>query len=237
MKTLIAFVRSLLFTILFYGGSTLFVIVGAAIGYISLPAMRAIAGSWGRFHYRCTRWLLGIRVRVEGRFADEPVLYAFKHESVFETIELLRIFQQPVVVAKRELASIPLWGSIAGRYGLIFVDRSGGAGALRGMMKAVKGFINAGRPIIIFPEGTSVPPGQTPPLQSGFAGLYKLFGLPVVPVALDSGKLFPRHGFLKHSGTITYRIGDPIPAGLDREEIQRRVHEAINVLNGIERRD
>ena len=235
MKTLIAFVRSLLFIIVFYIGSTLFVITGAAIGYVSLEAMRVIAGSWGRFHYRCARWLLGIRVQIEGRFADEPVLYAFKHESVFETIDLLRIFHRPVVVAKRELASIPLWGSIADRYGLIFVDRSGGAGALRGMMKAVKGFINAGRPIIIFPEGTSVPPGQTPQLQSGFAGLYKLFGLPVVPVALDSGKLYPRHGFLKHAGTITLRIGEPIPPGLNREEIERQVHEAINVLNGSER--
>jgi 1-acyl-sn-glycerol-3-phosphate acyltransferase len=90
-------------------------------------------------------------------------------------------------VLKRELADLPGWGAVARAYGVIPVDRDGGAAALRRMLSAAKAAVAAGRPILIFPEGTRVPPGQQPALQPGFAGLYKSLGIPVVPVALDSG--------------------------------------------------
>ena len=86
-----------------------------------------------------------------------------------------------------------------------------------------------GRPLVIFPEGTRVKHGEEPPLQSGFAGLYKLLGLQVVPVAVNSGPLY--HRLWKRPGTITYKVGEPIPAGLPRAEVEARVHEAINSLN------
>ena len=82
---------------------------------------------------------------------------------------------------------------------------------------------------MIFPEGTRVPHGERRPLQSGFAGLYKMLGLPVVPVAVDSGPIYHRR--LKRSGRITYRFGEPIPPGLPRAEVEERVREAINALN------
>ena len=89
----------------------------------------------------------------------------------------------------------------------------------------------ANRPIIIFAEGTRVPHGERPPLQSGFAGLYKLLGLPVIPIAVNSGKLTPKGKPWWHSGTMTYKIGETIPPGLPREEVEARVHSAINALN------
>ena len=80
-----------------------------------------------------------------------------------------------------------------------------------------------------FPEGTRVPVGETPPLKAGFAGLYKVLGLPVVPIALDSGRLWgPR--FVKHSGVVTLKVGGVIPPGLPRDEVEALVHEAINAL-------
>ena len=82
---------------------------------------------------------------------------------------------------------------------------------------------------MIFPEGTRVPPGETPPLRSGFAGLYRALGLPVVPVAVDSGKLWGR-GLVKRSGTVRFVVGETIPPGLNRDEIEARVHAAINAL-------
>jgi 1-acyl-sn-glycerol-3-phosphate acyltransferase len=84
--------------------------------------------------------------------------------------------------------------------------------------------------VLIYPEGTRVRPGEAPPLRPGFAGLYRALGLPVVPVAVDSGRLWPK-GLLKRSGTIHFLIGETIPPGLKRDEIETRVHAAINALN------
>ncbi|AOF99579.1 MULTISPECIES: lysophospholipid acyltransferase family protein [Blastomonas] len=231
MRTALALFRSILFTIAFYGGSVPIVIIAFIILPFSRHRLQGMARAWGGYHYLCARTFLGIRARIDGEIPQGQVLYAIKHESFFETIELLRIFNRPAVVAKIELSRIPLWSQIARTYGMIFIDRAGGAVALRAMMTEVRRFVAEGRSIVIYPEGTSIPPGEQPPLQAGFAGLYKLAKLPVVPIALDSGHLYPRRGFIKHPGVVTYKFGEIIPAGLPREEIEARVHAAINVLN------
>ncbi|GGB54696.1 lysophospholipid acyltransferase family protein [Blastomonas aquatica] len=231
MRTLLALIRTILFAIAFYGGSVPIVIVAFIILPFSEYRLQSMARFWGGYHYACARILLGIRSHVDGTIPPGQVLYAIKHESFFETIELLRIFNRPAVVAKIELSRIPLWSQIARTYGMIFIDRAGGAVALRAMMTEVRRFVAEGRSIVIYPEGTSTPPGEQPPLQAGFAGLYKLAKLPVVPIALDSGHLYPRRGFIKYPGVVTYKFGEIIPAGLPREEIEARVHAAINVLN------
>jgi 1-acyl-sn-glycerol-3-phosphate acyltransferase len=128
------------------------------------------------------------------------------------------------------LTRIPLWGWVVRRYGVIPVDRAGGAAALRTMMRAASAAIAEGRPIVIFPEGTRVAPGARPPLQPGFAGLYRALKLPVAPVAVDSGRLWPRRSFVKQAGVVTMRFGDPIPLGLPREAVEAAVHAAINAL-------
>jgi len=84
--------------------------------------------------------------------------------------------------------------------------------------------------VAIFPEGTRVPPGERPELRSGFAGLYRALNLPVVPIAVDSGQLWGR-GLLKRPGLVTFKVGETIPPGLKRDEIEARVHAAINALN------
>lgn len=223
--------RSLLYAAIFYPGSAIYVIGAMLAIPAGQPAVIFAARSWGLFHHFCIVTLLGQRIRVEGVMPEEPVLYVFKHESMFETIELLCLFRRPAVVAKAELIRIPLWGRLAVAHGVIPVERQAGATALRAMMKAAKAALTAGRPICLFPEGTRVSHGQKPPLRSGFAGLYKMLKVPVVPVALDSGRLSPRKSFLKRPGVITFRVGELIPAGLPREEAEARVHAAINALN------
>ena len=223
--------RSLLYTIIFYTGSFVYVLGAALFIPFGRRAMIVAARNWGRFHYFCARCLLGQKVRLEGDFPEGPYLYAFKHESMFETIELVRIFHSPAIVAKVELTRIPFWGRLAVLHGVIPVERSAGASALRVMRRAAMAALADDRPICLFPEGTRVPRGKRPPLRSGFAGLYKMLGIPVVPVAVDSGRLSPRNSFLKLPGTITFRAGEIIPPGLPRQQAEARVHAAINALN------
>jgi 1-acyl-sn-glycerol-3-phosphate acyltransferase len=226
-------VRSALFALIFFPGTLLFVLASFAVVPFGRGAVRSVVHSWARFHRGCAAILLGIRTRVEGAVPAAPVLVAAKHQAMFETIELVALLDTPAVVMKRELADIPLWGRLAQLYGIIPVDRAGGATALRLMVGKARAATADGRPIAIFPEGTRVAPGESPPLQPGFAGLYRALGLPVVPLALDSGRVWPRKG-AKRPGTITMRFGQPIPAGLPRQEIEARVHAAINALEAPE---
>jgi len=184
---------------------------------------------WTVFHRWMARLILGVRVRIEGTRPEGPVLYAAKHQAMFETLELQGRLDGPAMVLKEELADIPVWGWAARQYGALVIDRSASATALRQMMREGKAAKAAGRSVLIFPEGTRVKPGETPPLKSGFAGLYRALAMPTVPIALDSGILMPKTG-AKHPGTITIRYGEVIPPGLSREEIDARVHAAINVL-------
>ena len=186
---------------------------------------------WAGFHRWCAANILGIRVRIEGTIPQTPVLFAIKHESMFETIEILNLIRDPAVLVKKELTEIPLWGRVAVLHGVIVIDRDGGAAALRLLIRAARDAAAEGRSLVIFPEGTRVPHGQRPPLRAGFAGLYRHIGLPVVPVAMDSGRVSPRHSFLKRPGVVTFRFGEVIPVGLDRIEAEAIVHREINALN------
>lgn len=225
-----AVLRSLLFTLVFYIGSV--PVVGFAWFLVLFGERTTIFGarSWALWHRFCARHILNIRTHVEGVLDDRQALYIFKHESMYETVETLALFRRPVVVMKQELLDIFGWGHAARAHGSIGVDREAGAAAMRRMIAEAKRAKESGRPIILFPEGTRVPHGEKPPLRAGLAGLYKILGLPVIPVALDSGKVWPR-GFVKHPGVVTMAVGKEIPAGLPREELEARVHAAINALN------
>lgn len=231
-STLFAALRTMVFTLIFYPGSVPFVVLAFLSAPFSERTLQYFSHGWGHFHYLCVRWILGIKVVVQGHFRHGPVLYAIKHEGMFETIDLLRLHDKPAPIAKRQLAIIPLWGFVAQAYGMVFVDREGGARALRQMMKAAKAYVAQNRPLVIFPEGTRVAHGRRRELQSGFAGLYRAFGLTVVPVAVDSGRLLGPDKWIKYPGTITYKVGEAIPAGLPRADIEARVQDAINALNG-----
>ncbi len=226
-----AVLRSLVFMLAFYIGSAPFVAGAALGGLLSKPLLHWSIQRWTNQHRWCAQHILGIKIVFDGTLNPRPVIYAIKHESMFEAIELPGLFGFPAVVAKQELFKIPLWGRAAAAYDMIAVDRDAGAGALRKMIAWGREMRTSGRPITIFPEGTRVPHGERPPLQSGFAGLYKLLGMPVVPVAVNSGVLCPRGSLIRHKGTITYKIGEEIPPGLPRAEIEARVHAAINALN------
>ena len=225
-----AFLRSLIFALIFYPATLLgclFGLIGAPFGQAPL---REVVHFWAKFHYWLVQHVVGIRFEWDGELPNGPYLVAVKHESMVEAVDTLRFAHTPVVVMKRELTTMPLWGWVARKYGVIGVDRKAGASALRALMKEAKAAAKADRPVIIFPEGTRIPHGEKPKLRPGFAGLYKMLGLPVIPIAQNSGRVWPK-GFVKHPGTIKVKIGEVIPPGLPRKEVEARVHEAINALN------
>jgi 1-acyl-sn-glycerol-3-phosphate acyltransferase len=221
--------RSLLYAAIFYGATALWSVAGLIASLFGRRPMLKVVLSWADLNHWLARHLLGIRSRVEGAIPPGPYLIAVKHQSAFETTELVRMSKLPVIVIKRELADIPVFGWLTRRYGVIAVERSAGAKALRALVEQGKGALATGRPVMIYPEGTRVRVGHKPPLKSGFAALYRALGLPVVPVAVDSGRLWGR-GLAKRSGTVTIKVGEIIPPGLPRREIEARVHAAINAL-------
>lgn len=224
-----ALLRSLVYAAIFYPGTVFWVLTGIASLLVGRRATLGVVLGWVDFHHWLCEHILGIRSRVIGEIPSEPCLIAVKHEAMYETLEMVRLSRLPVIVMKRELADIPLFGTLTRRYGVIPVERKAGAKALRAMLAGGRQAIEAGRPVIIFPEGTRVRVGQRPPLRSGFAGLYRALALPVLPVAVDSGRLWGR-GLVHRGGTVTFKIGEVIPAGLKRDEVEARVHAAINAL-------
>lgn len=225
----LAMARTIIWTPIFFGGTILLVLMVGIVAPFSRTAMFFVVRLWPRWQRLCARVLLGQRVRVVGTVPTGPAFILLKHEDMFETIDMPLMFRRPAVFAKRELFDIPLWGMLAARYGLIPIEREAGAKALRAMRSAALAAHAAGRPLVLFPEGTRVPHGESPPLRAGFAGLYKLLGLPAVPIALDSGRL--KRGWVRYSGTITYQVGPVIPPGLPREQAEAAAHAAINALN------
>ena len=222
--------RSLVFYAVFYSGSVLIVLACVFTLLVnSRETFRQTVDSWSLFHRWCLRNILRITIAVEGEMPPGAVFVAMKHESFFEAIDLPQVLDYPGVFAKAELMSIPGWGFAGDRYGLVTVEREQGARTLRHMMAAAKQISAQGRPLAIFPEGSRVPHGARPELKSGFAGIYKLLGLPVVPIAVNSGPLYHRRW--KRAGVITYRIAPPIPPGMPRLEAEALVRAAINALN------
>jgi 1-acyl-sn-glycerol-3-phosphate acyltransferase len=222
--------RSILYAFLFYALTTAIVLVGLPVAMFSRPGITWIAKLWARYHRWLARWVIGIRLEIEGTLPQGVALYAAKHESAYETLALLALIPDPIIVLKRELAFLPLFGWLTRKSGVIAVDRAASAGALRAMLHMADIAKLLHRAILIFPEGTRVPHGEAPKLQSGFAGLYARLEMPVVPIATDAGVCWPR-GLIKHAGVIRLRFGDPIPADLPRKAIEQIVHAEINLYN------
>ncbi|MFL6730094.1 MAG: lysophospholipid acyltransferase family protein [Sphingomicrobium sp.] len=221
--------RSLLFALIFYPATVIWVLAGIVATPFGQRPTLAVVLSWVELHHWLTKHLLGIRPTMVGELPAGPHLIAVKHQSMYETLEMVRVASLPVMVIKKELADIPLFGFLTRRYGVIPVERSAGAKALRNLVAEGQAAVASGRPVVIFPEGTRVRPGERPPLRPGFAGLYRALGLPVVPVAVDSGRLWGR-GLVHRAGTVTFKVGETIPPGLKRDEVEARVHAAINAL-------
>lgn len=224
------FLRSLAFNVVFWIWCVGMHVLALPLLVAPRSWLVAMGRAWLRGVVVLLRVLVGLDHEIRGRehIPREPCLIAVKHQSAWETFVLPLVLDDPAFVLKRELMSIPLFGWYVRRYGAVPVDRKGGANALRRMLHAAKAQIAGGRSVVIFPEGTRVPPGESRPYHPGVAALYRDLKLPVVPVALNSGLYWGRRRFLKRPGRITVAFQPPIPPGLDRKEFMARLQRTLD---------
>lgn len=226
-------------------------LIFAALGLLYLPLllipgrsgeriMMAAGTWWSRLMLRMAALVVGLDYQVRGRanIPDQPALFAIKHQSAWDTLAVATLLPSPVVVLKRELFWVPFYGWYAKRAGMIAIDRGAGARALRRMLRAARAALAKGRSIVIFPQGTRTVPrslgGDSKPYQPGVAALYGELGVPVVPVALNSGLFWGRRAFRKTPGRIIVEFLPVIPPGLAKRdflaELERRIETATDRL-------
>jgi 1-acyl-sn-glycerol-3-phosphate acyltransferase len=195
-----------------------------ALATLPLPRLvryRIISG-WSRLVVRLARLICGIRWSVEGRqnLPANPAVILAKHQSAWETLAFQEIFPPQVLVLKKELLWIPFFGWGLALMSPIAIDRANGRAALRDIARRGRERLSQGFWVVIFPEGTRVRVGEKRAYQQGGAWLAAQCGVPVVPVAHNAGRLWPRNAFLKRPGRVTVRIGPPIPTmGRDAKQI------------------
>lgn len=180
------------------------------------PLVRyAIIAKWSASVIGFARRFCGIRYQIIGRenIPNTPCIFFSRHESTWETLAFQNILPPQAMILKRSLLSIPFFGWGLRRMSPIAIDRERGAAALKLMLRQGRERLRAGFCIVIFPEGTRMPPGEYRPYRKGGAWLAAKLAVPVVPIAVDSGKCWARNAFFKRRGLITVRIGKPIAAG------------------------
>jgi 1-acyl-sn-glycerol-3-phosphate acyltransferase len=225
--------RSLLFFVVFYVNTAVFLIVGSPL--LLGPRRWAMAALSG--HARASVWwmrvIVGTKVEVRGRehLPAGPAIIAAKHQSAWDTFGIVPLTRDPAMVMKAELLKLPLYGWFSRKFEMIFVQRELGPTALRRMARDAKDRAAQGRDIVIFPEGTRRPVGAPPDYKPGILLLYEALGLPCVPVALNSGLFWPRHSIMRKSGTLVVEFLPAIPPGLPRREFMALLEERIETAS------
>ncbi len=221
-------VRSAAFAAWFYAVTLLFCLAGIPIRlfapYLALP----LARHWARTVLAGLPPICNIHVRLSGleRLPRHgPALLAGQHQSEFDTLVWMAVLERPCYVMKQELTRIPLFGPLLVPAGMIPVDRSGGATAMRALLGATAQAAARQRQIVIFPEGTRVPHGEMVPLQPGVAAVAARTAQPTFPVATDSGRCWPRSALGKRAGTIHIAIGPPIAQPCRRDTMLAAIED------------
>ncbi len=220
--------RSLLFNVWFFAATLGMGLLGVPVRWFARRHALWVAQSWAGLVLDGAAALCGIRVVVLGREhlpTQGAALIASQHQSAFDTLIWLRLVPRVAYVFKAELARIPLFGSLLVPAGQIPVDRGASFSAVRSLLRGADRAKADGRQIVIFPEGTRVEPGVEAELRPGIAALAARTGLPVIPVATDSGLLWGRRAFRKRPGVIHIVVGPPIPAGLPQAKLIATLRE------------
>ncbi|HXA46494.1 MAG TPA: lysophospholipid acyltransferase family protein, partial [Burkholderiaceae bacterium] len=222
-------------SILFFAIMVAVTIPWAIVCFIAAPLPYTqryfITSRWNVFIIWLAKVLCGIRYQIKGyeNFPDAPVIVLSKHQSAWETIFLLCQLPRPLVfVFKRELLYVPFFGWALGLLRMIPIDRSKGKDAFAHVVVQGRKRLADGQWVIMFPEGTRIPVGQTGKYKGGGARLAVETNTVVVPIALNSGECWGKNSFVKKPGLVTVSIGQPIsPDGLNPVELMQKVENWI----------
>lgn len=225
--------RSTLFNLSFYGYT-------AAACFVALPTF-LFPRSWFLWVIRIylaintalEKTILGLSYEVRGLEnvpQDGSFIVAAKHQSPYETLKLHVLFEDPAVILKKELLSIPIWGQFLKKADVIAIDRSSKEKAMSSIVEGALRMKDQGRPIIIFPQGTRVAPDentQSKPYKFGVARIYEAANLPVIPLALNAGFFYPKKSWLKRPGRVVFEFLPAIQPGLKREDFMQTLEEKL----------
>lgn len=225
--------RSALFNAWFFGLTAVIGAFGVLWRRVAPDQTLAVAQAWSGVMLFGARVICGLRPVVTGLEHLPPgaALIASEHQSAFDTLIWLRLVPKVSYVFKAELADVPLFGPMLVPAGQIPVDRGGGATAMRSMLAGAARAAAAGRQIVIFPEGTRVAVGERVKLRPGIAALSARTGLPIIPVATDSGLRWPRQSFIKRPGPIRIMIGPALAPGLPPAAVVKALRDCWDALH------
>ena len=225
------FIRSLIFNIFLYVGLILIFIL--AIPTLILPSKFTIF--FGRISAKYLVFILKIILNTKVIFHGEENLkkvdnffVASAHQSMFETFALQIPLDGPIFILKKELLNIPLFGWYLRKIGSIAIVRDTTTRENLNFFDKVRERIETSkRPLLIFPQGTRVKLDEQPPFKKGVGRIYKALNLPCVPVALNTGKVWPKNSFLKYPGDIHISFLEPIMSGKNNEEFVKDIENKI----------
>lgn len=229
-------IRAILFSVYLV---VLTLVMGAGTIPIRLTGNREMAlryaKLWSRLVLAGLTRICRIRIAITGQENLEhgPALVTCQHQSFFDGFIWMNLVPRPAYIIKAELTRLPIVGPMLLLSGMIPVERNAGSRALRGLMDATQSAFSDERQIIIFPEGTRGLPGEKQPLQPGIVALAKQSTAPVIPVATDSGRCWPRRGLMKYPGTIHVTIGKPLATTNGRGALIAAITTAWDDLNAI----
>ncbi len=231
---IIARFRSFSFDVFFYVFTiSLFIILWVPV--ILLPRWCCVLWykTWTIIIMHALKFFVGLDYKIlsqeklDKALKSGPVILACKHQSAWETLIFSTLVKRFVIVLKKQLTQIPGYGSYLVKLNSIVIDRSNGMKSLKSLISQGKKSIENNFSILIFPEGRRGVYGEPGDYQSGIGILYQELGIPVIPIALNSGKFWARRSKFKKPGCITLEFLDPIPAGLPRSEFMTLLKESI----------
>ena len=223
-------IRSALFNIVFYVNIIVLMIFWTPFYFVA-PRKNAwyVPKLWARSSMWWQKLIVGTEVDYQGveNLPQGSYIIAPKHQSFWDTFAFLPHIPDAVYILKRELMWIPMFGWYLAKMRMTPIERGSRSKALRMALATAKECMAEGRQLIIYPEGTRRAPGAEPSYKYGIVELYDQLKLPVVPIAHVAGLYWPRRRFARYPGTIRVRILPAIPAGLPRDEFQKRLVDDI----------